>query len=307
MTIVKTTEWETDKVRLVKLAGLTQSPTFPKGSATTSSYRRVPGRKITEVIVHQSAGPFREGIAAAEGIARFAAARPIYKEDDNGQIAYKTTRSGKRIPIRKGGGRGWPGVPYTFVIPAMPETVDGKIEVYRCWDDEWRTWHTGGSHNSNGVGVCVAGWYKSRWIRKDVGREQPDELAMMGLTALVNDYLLPRYGIKAEKGLFGHFDFGKPTCPGDFLEQWVRDARGEDVQIIQPSGSLDDRPLDTVKQRQQALIALGYDLGKWGADGVWGFYTRSALEAFQEDAGIRVDGVYGPQTDKAMRRALSKT
>ncbi len=45
-------------------------------------------------------------------------------------------------------------------------------------------------------------------------------------------------------------------------------------------------PLETVRQRQRALIALGFDLGASGADGDWGKKSRIALEAFQKANGM---------------------
>lgn len=59
-----------------------------------------------------------------------------------------------------------------------------------------------------------------------------------------------------------------------------------------------------VKQMQEALISLGYDCGRWGADGDYGDATEMAVRAFQKDAGITVDGDYGPITHKALMAAL---
>ena len=47
---------------------------------------------------------------------------------------------------------------------------------------------------------------------------------------------------------------------------------------------------------QDALIARGYDLGRWGADGIFGNQTLEAVKAFQKDCGIKADGVIGPVT-----------
>ena len=59
-----------------------------------------------------------------------------------------------------------------------------------------------------------------------------------------------------------------------------------------------------VKAMQEALIALGYDCGKWGADGEFGPDTGAALKAFQEAEGLEVDGKYGPLSHAAMLAAL---
>ena len=53
---------------------------------------------------------------------------------------------------------------------------------------------------------------------------------------------------------------------------------------------------EAVKEMQMLLISRGYDLGRWGADGIFGKQTMKAVKAFQKDCGIRVDGVVGPVT-----------
>ena len=53
---------------------------------------------------------------------------------------------------------------------------------------------------------------------------------------------------------------------------------------------------DAVKELQEILIAKGYDLGKWGADGVFGKQTQKAVKAFQKAEGLKADGIVGPLT-----------
>ena len=59
-----------------------------------------------------------------------------------------------------------------------------------------------------------------------------------------------------------------------------------------------------VKAMQEALIRLGHDLGKYGADGDFGDCTELALIAFQTAAGIDADGECGPVTFAALNKAL---
>ncbi|MEP7108635.1 MAG: DUF4157 domain-containing protein [Ferruginibacter sp.] len=58
---------------------------------------------------------------------------------------------------------------------------------------------------------------------------------------------------------------------------------------------------------QNALIALHYELPRFGADGSFGDETRRAVRAFQQDVGLSVDGVVGFHTidflDKRSRGA----
>lgn len=60
----------------------------------------------------------------------------------------------------------------------------------------------------------------------------------------------------------------------------------------------------TNKQRQLLLAYLGYYVGN--IDGDWGTMSRTACKAFQTDfGGIAADGFGGPETDKALKHAVS--
>ena len=49
-----------------------------------------------------------------------------------------------------------------------------------------------------------------------------------------------------------------------------------------------------VKTMQKLLLSLGYDLGKYGADGDFGDCTELAVNAFQRDYGLIEDGLLNP-------------
>jgi N-acetylmuramoyl-L-alanine amidase len=57
---------------------------------------------------------------------------------------------------------------------------------------------------------------------------------------------------------------------------------------------------DDVRQLQERLLELGYDLGR--ADGILGRRSAAALARFQREVGLVPDGVCGPQTIAALRR-----
>lgn len=60
----------------------------------------------------------------------------------------------------------------------------------------------------------------------------------------------------------------------------------------------------TIKQRQCLLAYLGYYAGP--IDGIWGEKSLDATICFQDDfGGIRVDGICGEETDKALRHAVA--
>lgn len=76
-----------------------------------------------------------------------------------------------------------------------------------------------------------------------------------------------------------------PSKPG---ERWLRN--GDDGA--------------DVKQLQSNLIELGYDCGRWGADGEFGDCTEQALKQFQTDHSVKADGIYGSATIEEMEKAL---
>lgn len=56
---------------------------------------------------------------------------------------------------------------------------------------------------------------------------------------------------------------------------------------------------EDVKQLQTYLIQMGYDCGKWGADGDYGDATEMAVIELQKDLDVEADGDYGSITHKA--------
>lgn len=55
-----------------------------------------------------------------------------------------------------------------------------------------------------------------------------------------------------------------------------------------------------VKALQVKLIAKGYKLPKYGADGDFGSETETAVKAFQKDHGLNPDGIVGEKTWEAL-------
>lgn len=89
---------------------------------------------------------------------------------------------------------------------------------------------------------------------------------------------------------------------------WARLAVDYDADADAPNPSPDPgrRTLrrgmsgEDVRALQSRLLGLGYDVGKAGADGVFGRGTRTAVVQFQKGAGLTVDGVVGPMTWSAL-------
>jgi peptidoglycan hydrolase-like protein with peptidoglycan-binding domain len=63
-------------------------------------------------------------------------------------------------------------------------------------------------------------------------------------------------------------------------------------------GNLDN----SVAFTQERLAQMGYWVGPSGANGILNSYTRNAIREFQRDNHLRVDGIVGSQTLRALDR-----
>ena len=62
---------------------------------------------------------------------------------------------------------------------------------------------------------------------------------------------------------------------------------------------------EAVKQLQLGLMALGYDLGKWGADGKFGSQTAKAVREFQAAYGMPVTGAWSDEDEERLAIVLA--
>ena len=125
-------------------------------------------------------------------------------------------------------------------------------------------------------------------------------------TARVEDFFVNRI-IKREKELYTTGGWQAKLGTPDKLYQLTP----EELQAWQGRMGIDaTQPpavrLDSVESIQQALIALGGDLGPAGADGKWGARSKEALMHFQTEHGLQVDGIAGPVTLAALRAAIPR-
>lgn len=179
---------------------------------------------------------------------------------------------------------GCPGLLYTMAV-----LQDGSVAL--AHDLEVATWSQGdkarpGDENAEFMAVLTLGNFHS--ADNPTGNEpSPDQLWAFACVVRVARQL---WG----KGfdVTGHFQFGKPACPGATLEAVVR-AMAKHVERPAPPAQV-----ATLRDVQVALLALGYDAGT--ADGQDGPRTRGAVAAFQRDHGLPVDGAAGPQTKAAL-------
>jgi len=60
-----------------------------------------------------------------------------------------------------------------------------------------------------------------------------------------------------------------------------------------------------VKDLQKRLTQIGYQLGK--VDGIYGKATKAAVERFQKNRGLKVDGLAGEETIKELKRLTGES
>jgi N-acetyl-anhydromuramyl-L-alanine amidase AmpD len=100
----------------------------------------------------------------------------------------------------------------------------------------------------------------------------------------------------------GHHDI----CPGYKVDPtgfpFARVLAG-----IYPDRAIADHwtPTRTVVQRQRALLAAGFDLGSFGADGNWGPRSLAALKHFQGQHGLVVNGYWSTFVSRRLAEVLA--
>lgn len=96
---------------------------------------------------------------------------------------------------------------------------------------------------------------------------------------------------------------GHRFCRPDY--SLVKSVNNVPVTVEKDYLSLGDSGKE-VKEMQKMLIALGYDLGSFGADGDFGKATDDALRKFQSEHKLTVDGQYGAKTKKKLTNKYNK-
>ena len=95
---------------------------------------------------------------------------------------------------------------------------------------------------------------------------------------------------------------------GYAVPKYDQEGASPTVEAVKADYNLEMRYLqkgctgEDVRALQILLIGMGYDCGKWGADGDFGKATENAVECFQEDNGLEVDGVVGAATMGSLLR-----
>lgn len=87
---------------------------------------------------------------------------------------------------------------------------------------------------------------------------------------------------------------------------------GSTTNVVTPSPNVNSDVLrfgdtgDAVKELQEWLVKLGYNVGAKGPDGDFGSKTYVAVVDFQEKHNLDKDGIVGPLTKEAIKEAVAK-
>ncbi|MEJ1087062.1 N-acetylmuramoyl-L-alanine amidase [Microbacterium sp. Mu-80] len=149
--------------------------------------------------------------------------------------------------------------------------------------------HAGGANTPN-IGVILIGG--------------PGNLTEKGQQGLRDAYALACKHTGRQLRQLAHRDVNRTGCPGDDIAAWVHAGGLSGGTVPAGGGSTGGprfRPGDitvgvSVKQVQERLVAHGYNVGPHGIDNDMGTDTISAIRSFQDDQGIDVDGIVGPDT-----------
>lgn len=190
---------------------------------------------------------------------------------------------------------GLPGLSYTGFIERS-----GKF--YLANSVECATWSQGtkiieGDENHKYIAFCVGGNFSGPGYK---GTQEPTD-AQMESVKLLWEKVKSLFLLKNSQ-LYGHYNFGKPACPGYTLMKFIDSvrAKGDGEQKRWPYS------FETIDGRQKVLRDLGYlsisddELGSWGPT------SKGALVKFQRATNLTGDGVWGNKTESAILEALSR-
>ena len=161
-----------------------------------------------------------------------------------------------------------------------------------------------------GAGATSQWDNSSNWARKGLIADLPD--GQVCCLFMQNGKKMSHTGLHVGGGSIihcsGEVKRGKTTDRGWTHYAILKGLEGEtltrlEAQVVQTVSASVSRPMlrkgsrgEPVRELQAKLMDLGYDLGVYGADGIFGKKTLAAVKAFQKDCGINVDGIAGPVT-----------
>lgn len=180
--------------------------------------------------------------------------------------------------------------------------------------------------NSAGAGCKFSVQYYKQYGRWTTGTPEPGdqifftyapgEYSHTGIVESVSDGVVTTIeGNVSDSVGRRTYQLGASNIAGYGRPRWeLASGSSTDVVIFPDSVSSGERILklgkigDDVRQLQEDLMKLGYDVGPDGADGEFGDNTKSAVEAFQRDKRLDpIDGEVGDDTRRALKEALGSS
>jgi hypothetical protein len=187
-------------------------------------------------------------------------------------------------------GRGMPTTVYDVMIPdddkparVTAEFLDRKYSQAAA---------NPGDENRHLLAVLVMGGYRGPGYK---GYAEAPSAHQMHQLEVVTHWMQHTFGFGNE-GLFGHFHFGKASCPGYWGMAWLEAKRSTVVG------------LESIKDWQNALLKWNPKaLPKYRADGDWGGESKYWLSEFQKAINIKRTAFQDEITELFLMRAVGWT
>lgn len=190
------------------------------------------------------------------------------------------------------------GLSYTLAVSpeglvSLAWNLDRRL-YSQGWEDVKTDPATLGDENIFFKGLLVEGNMKGPL--NPTGTDEPTAAQMVAVVAVRRAFA----ELWGKTEVSGHFEHGKPACPGATLEAWVKANR-----VFGPGATpapLPEPELATNEELQAVLAKLGFYSGR--IDGIVGPVTRAGVKKFQASRGLVADGIVGPITRAALRQAF---
>ena len=202
-----------------------------------------------------------------------------------------------------------------------------KTSIYQCVEDNDAAWAVGVNYGKNNLFNTVKNRNSISIEMCSNGGKIANETYKN--TVELTRYLMKKYGIPANH-VVRHWDVCSKACPGwngwgangcdaSIWNQFKKDIANGTVSTptVVNSGSTSNTSTSSssvlkvgnrgaaVQDVQKMLVALGYNVGSTGADGIFGNSTKNAVIKFQGSVGISKDGIVGSQTLTKLNEAYN--
>ena len=201
-----------------------------------------------------------------------------------------------------------------------------KTSIYQCVEDNDAAWAVGVNYGKNNLFNTVKNRNSISIEMCSNGGKIANETYKN--TVELTRYLMKKYGIPANH-VVRHWDVCSKACPGwngwgangcdaSIWNQFKKDITSGTVSTpnVVNSGSTTNTSTSSsvlkvgsrgsaVQDVQKKLVALGYNVGSSGADGIFGNATKNAVIKFQGSVGISKDGIVGSQTLTKLNEAYN--